>query len=232
MPSPMRRDYMRREIIGSATLYLGDCREVREHLADDLHCWNIVTDPPYGIGYRGRSGSKASISTTGKRSTEAVYGDGEPFEPALWLEHPCAFTGAQHFHERLPGGSFHVWNKRGPYKPLVQSDGDLIWISGPKRPLRIVDLVWRGICRTTENTEPIVHPTQKPVALMEWIIRELLAAEEMATGPIVDPYMGSGTTGVAAINCGEPFIGIEAVESHFTSACQRIERVQRQVRLA
>jgi site-specific DNA-methyltransferase (adenine-specific)/modification methylase len=188
----------------------------------------VVSDPPYGINYKGSTtGGKASISTTGKVFSVPIRGDDKPFDPAPFLAlAPCCFTGAQHFAERLPGGSYHVWNKRGPYAPLDQADGDLIWVGGPKRALRIVDMVWRGICRHVEHTSPIEHPTQKPVALMEWCIDKLGAG-----GVILDPFMGSGTTGVAAVKMGRPFVGIELDPAYFAVAVRRIEDAQRQTDL-
>lgn len=212
---------MRKEVIGNATLYLGDCRAMLPSVVADV----CVSDPPYGISYKSGPNSSASISTTKKRFQREIAGDSEPFDPAPFLRWPCAFTGAQHFHERLPAGAFHVWNKRGPYKPIDQADGDLIWIAGTKKPLRIIDLVWRGLCRTTEHSEPIEHPTQKPVALMSWMI------DQMPSGAVVDPFMGSGTTGVAAILSGRGFVGIELVPEYFDIACRRIEDAQRQGRL-
>ncbi len=208
---------MRIETIAEGvTLYLGDCREILPTLGKvDA----VVTDPPYGIGYVSGPISKNSISTTGKRFSVAIIGDDAPFDPAPWLttSDACCFTGAQHFAERLPGGSFHVWNKRVGYKPLDQADGDLIWISGEKRALRIIDLLWRGICRSTENDSKIEHPTQKPLALMDWCLKNLPDAST-----ILDPFMGSGTTGVAAVQLDRKFIGIEIEPRYFDIACRRI----------
>jgi site-specific DNA-methyltransferase (adenine-specific) len=215
---------MRREVIGLATLYLGDCRDIVASLPRPAA---VISDPPYGIGYKSGPNSRRSISTTKKRFERSIIGDNEPFDPAPWLALApvAAFTGAQHFHARLPeGGAFHVWNKRGPYEPIDQADGDLIWTTH-KAPLRVVDMVWRGICRTVEHNQPIEHPTQKPVALMKWCIG---AANVPEGGTILDPYLGSGTTGVAAVSMGHPFIGCEIDPGYFDTACRRIEAAQRQ----
>lgn len=210
-------------VIGNATLYLGDCMAILPLLPKvDV----VVSDPPYGIGYVSGPNSKNSISTTGRRHSVGIIGDDRPFDPAPFLSlAPCCFTGAQHFAERLPGGSFHVWNKRGPYEPLDQADGDLIWISGPKKALRIIDMVWRGICRQVENSAKIEHPTQKPVALMQWCL------DRMPGAIVFDPFMGSGTTGVAAIQAGRSFVGCEVDPTYFAVACRRIEDAQRQAPL-
>lgn len=215
---------MRVETIGDATLYLGDCLEVLSNLKTDA----VVSDPPYGINYISGANSRSSISTTKKRFTVGILGDDKPFDPApfLALAQACCFTGAQHFAERLPGGTFHVWNKRGPYAPIDQADGDLIWVSGKKRPLRIVDMVWRGLCRKVEHTSAIEHPTQKPIALMTWCIEQVGDAET-----ILDPFMGSGTTGVAAAQMGKKFIGVERDPAYFEIACRRIGEAVKQSQL-
>lgn len=222
---------MRKEVIGNATLIFGDS-EVSALTADAHAAYRFflfVSDPPYGIGYKSGPNSRNSISTTGKRFEEEIEGDDKPFQPEPWLQAGFAgyaMTGAQHYASRLPdAGSFHVWNKRGPYKPIDQADGDLIWTTA-NEPLRIFDGVWRGLCRSLEHNEPIVHPTQKPVALMAWMI-EMLPVGEV----VFDPYMGSGSTGLAALRLGRKFVGWEKREHHFEVACRRIEDAQRQERL-
>lgn len=211
-------------IAEGVTLYLGDCREILPTLGKiDA----VVTDPPYGQGHKRGGSSKNSISTTKKVFTETITGDDRPFDPSPWVAlAPCCFTGAHWFYDRLPpGGGFHVWNKRGPYEPIDQADGDLIWLS-ERSNLRIVDLVWRGLCRTTEHTSPIEHPTQKPIALMEWCLGAMPTANI-----ILDPFMGSGTTGVAAVRLGRKFIGIEIEPKYFDIACRRINSATRQTDL-
>jgi site-specific DNA-methyltransferase (adenine-specific) len=206
--------------IGNATLYHGDCMEVLPVVADA-----VVSDPPYGAGYVNGPNSPASISTTGKRAREAIVDDDRPFDPAPWVAFPeCVFTGAQYFYDRLPaGGSLHSWDKRGDYKPLDQSDADIIWRKTPGAS-RTFRLVWRGICRHAEYHEEIRHPTQKPVALMDWLVR-------MTAGTVLDPFMGSGTTGVACAALNRPFVGIEVERKYFDIACERIAAAYAQGRL-
>lgn len=211
-------------VIGNATLYHGDCLEILPTLPKvDA----VVTDPPYGARYRSGPNSKNSISTTGKRFQEMVKNDDRPFDPSPFVVFAeVVFTGAQYFYDRLPaGGSLHCWDKRGEYKALDQSDADIIWrkTGGASRTFYCV---WRGLCRHTEHDEEIVHPTQKPIALMEWCIKQ---AGEPQT--ILDPFMGSGTTGVACANLGRSFIGIEIEKKYFDIACERIENAQRQGRM-
>jgi site-specific DNA-methyltransferase (adenine-specific)/modification methylase len=86
--------------------------------------------------------------------------------------------------------------------------------------------MWNGMLRASERNAPRVHPTQKPIALMEWCIAQ---AGEVAS--VVDPFMGSGTTGVACANLGKAFIGIEREQRYFEIACERIAAAQSQQRL-
>jgi DNA modification methylase len=204
----------------------GDCLElVGQIRGKDFDLIDaVVSDPPYGISYRSGKNSRNSISSTGKRFTESIYGDREPFNPEPWLFFPvCVFTGAQHFYTKLtPNGSLHAWDKRGDYKPLDQSDSDIVW-SSRKLNSRTFHCVWRGLCRNVEITEPILHPTQKPVELMAWCI-------ELA-GPaktILDPFCGSGSTLVAAAKLGRHFLGFEMSPEYCEIARKRIAAVEAQ----
>jgi site-specific DNA-methyltransferase (adenine-specific)/modification methylase len=197
------------------TIYHGDCREILPTLPKvDA----VITDPPYGARYKSGPNSHNSISSTGKRFTESIRNDDVDFQPIPFLIAPdVMFTGAQYFYDRLPaGGSLHVWDKRGDYKPLDQSDADIIWHNKPGAS-RTLHLVWRGLCRHVEVCEPIVHPTQKPVELMVWLIQRV---PEVKT--ILDPFMGSGTTLVAAKNLGRKAIGIEIEEKYCEIAAKRL----------
>jgi site-specific DNA-methyltransferase (adenine-specific) len=184
----------------------GDCLSVLPTL-DGESIAAVVTDPPYGAGWK-HSGRPGKLSTTGKSFGIEVGGDNRDFDPSPWMMFPAvAFTGAQYFYDRLPsGGSLHVWNKRGHYKPLDHGDGDIVWINR-RACCRVFDLVWRGICRHAEHDQMILHPTQKPVALMLWMM-DLLGIPEGAT--VLDPYAGSGTLGVACLKSGRKCILIES----------------------
>lgn len=201
------------------TIYNADCREVLPSLSTvDA----VITDPPYGMSYRSGANSSNSISSTGKRFTDSIIGDDGPFDPTPWIAWPAAFTGAQWFYDRLPaGGSIHTWNKRGDYKPLDQADADQIWCS-VRKPSRILGLVWRGLCRHSEHLDPIVHPTQKPVELMAWMMVELCDVPEGAL--VLDPFMGSGTTLRAAKDLGRKAIGIEIEERYCEIAANRLRQ--------
>ncbi len=192
----------------------GDCRDVLPHLPPvDL----VLTDPPYGMSYRPGGGSPGLLHSRGHKRAEVVRGDDEPFDPAPWLAvAPCAFFGAQWFFSTLPPGEFFVWDKRGDYRPIDQRDFDLVWTNAGKAG-RIIRCVWRGLCRETEAQDKILHPTQKPVRLMRDILDALPPSQT-----ILDPFMGSGTTLVAARDLGRKAIGVEICEKYCEIAAKRL----------
>jgi hypothetical protein len=120
-----------------------------------------------------------------------------------------------------PASKWLVWDKinSGDF-----ADCELAWtnLGGAVRMFRHM---WNGMLRDSERGSPRVHPTQKPVALMRWCVEQAKAKN------VLDPFMGSGSTGVACVGMGVRFVGIEADERYFTTACRRIEDEQRQSRL-
>ena len=215
---------MRTEVIGDATLYLGDCLEILPTLGQvDA----VVADPPYGISFaHGGGGGKLARST--QFAGAAIHGDDSPFDPMPWLSFPQVILwGGNHFASRLPDSAcWLTWDKRDGVCSNDQADCEHAW-TNIKGPARIKRLLWNGMLKATERGEVRVHPTQKPVALMEWCLN--LAPKTTLT--VADPFMGSGTTGVACANMGKTFYGIERERKYFDIACKRIEDAYRQVRL-
>lgn len=222
---------MQRVDIGNAVLILGDCRETIGCEQFDA----IVTDPPYGIGFV-HSGGGGIFSNGERKSTRfggvKVHGDDEPFDPSHLTATgvPMCLWGAIHFADRLPikpGHRWLCWDKgfaRTPGKHF--SHFEAAW-TNRKAACRLKKWVWDGCFRQEEgNREPRVHPTQKPIGIMRWSIDQL-----GVSGRIADPYMGSGTTGVACAQLGLPFIGWEIDRQHFETACQRIKAAQHQTAL-
>lgn len=219
--------------IGRATLYLADCEDVWPLIPGDAA---LVCDPQYGGGRfvsnqnSSRKGAGATmIRTDGDFGATAA--DAREFDPTnflLWKN--VVLWGANHFCDRLPPGHRWLdWDKLAGKTPVPGgSDMELAWTS-EKGPSRSFTHLWRGIMRDGE--ENVVnggklHPYQKPVALMAWCI-----GLQPYAPVIVDPHMGSGSTGVAALRMGREFIGVEIEPKHFEVACRRIEDEQRQARL-
>lgn len=227
------------EHIGNATLYLGDCMEILPTLPKvDA----VITDPPYGQAYKvntfyaGGKRDNAVVQRNGKTLLVRpnvypdIHGDDKPFDPTPWLSAASTVLlwGAHKFADRLPAGGWLVWDKVPTGKVRDQGDGGAAWINRDQ-PLRMFRLLWDGLCvgegarHEVTAGQQRVHPTQKPEVLMRWCI-------EQAGRPasILDPYMGAGSTGVAAIQMGLHFIGCEIEPRYFDIACRRIEEAQRQ----
>ncbi len=196
------------------TIYHGDCREILPSLPRvDL----VLTDPPYGIHYQHSGGGKGKHS---RRICEPVSGDGEPFDPIVWLTFPeVILWGANHFASRLPDSAWLAWDKLDGLDAYDSfSDVEFAWRSGGPRKDRIFRYMWKGICQAGEKF-PRLHPTQKPEALMRWCL-SLVPDAEM----ILDPYMGSGTTPRAAKDLGRKAIGIEIEEKYCEIAANRLRQ--------
>lgn len=207
-----------KRVIGDCTLYCADCLDVMKDMPDkSVDC--VVTDPPYGIAHVMSQGGLSP------RNTRPIVGDDKPFNPTPFFRWPCIMFGGDHFANKLPGGVLHVWDKNpnGAVSDAF-SDAELIWTSWVCAR-RIFRHLWKGMCQASEKGgKQRWHPTQKPVALMEWCINK-------TTGTVLDPFMGSGTTGVACVNLGRKFIGIEIDPDYFEIACRRIEEAYQQPRL-
>lgn len=225
-------------IAEGVTLYLGDCREILPTLGKvDA----VVTDPPYGQDYKvntfykGGTRNSAVVQRNGKSLIvnptiyEPIVGDREPFDPTLLLElaPEILIFGAHKFADRLPPGGWLVWDKVPTGKVRDQGDGEAAWINRDQ-PMRIFRLLWDGLCVGEGARHEVTagqkryHPSQKPEVLMSWCLNFIKGAA------ILDPFMGAGSTGVAAVRAGRRFIGIEIVEKYFDIACRRIAEATKQ----
>lgn len=197
------------------SLYLGDCRDILPTIAPRNGA--LVSDPPYGISYKKGSGGKGKHNV---RNIEAIAGDTEPFDPSPFIDFPDVILwGANHYAARLPHGRWLAWDKLAGLAEFDSfSDVEFAWRRGRGKD-RIFSHLWKGICKDSEKGggKERWHPTQKPIALMQWCIKQ--TSEPL----IIDPYMGVGTTGIAAIACGRRFIGIEIDPGYFEIAKARIE---------
>ena len=218
-------------IIGNATLYCGDCLDILPHLTGiDA----VITDPPYGMNLntdnsRFSGGNTASVLKRGRRGKGTANGapilhDDEPFDPSPWLNFDkVVLWGVNHFGQRVPAGTQLVWIKRFDKAfGSFLSDAEIAWMKGGHGVYCKRDLTLNGEALTR------VHPTQKPVPLMAWCM-EKAKVPEGAT--VLDPFCGSGSTGVACIQTGRKFIGIEKDPTYFDIARRRLEYELAQGRL-
>jgi len=213
--------------IGDATLYLGDCLEILPTLGEvDA----VVTDPPYGYEYQS---SRVAKTTTAEWMKQQIQGDTD--------------TSLRDFCLQWHNGSFACF---GSWK-MPKPDGVkavLIWDKGPASGMGDLSFPWKGSWEeiyiggdgwsghrdegviknkwiVTRKSMGRTHPNEKPVSLLEHLV------EKAPPNTVFDPFMGSGTTGVACANLGRKFIGIEIEPKYFDIACERIEAAYAQGRL-
>lgn len=194
------------------TIYNGDCRELLPELRRRHRFDLLLTDPPYGDNHD-TDYSRFTGGAGVPRSRHArIEGDVEPFDPSplLTLECQAILFGANRFSDKLPCGSWLVWDKRtsGGAKN-VMSDGEAAWWS-KGRGLYIYSHSWDGFNRGSERGTAY-HPTQKPVALMRWCLQR---ANLKPGALVLDPYMGSGPIARACLELGYRYIGIELSEGY------------------
>lgn len=226
------------ETIGNAELYLGDCRDILPTLPKvDA----VITDPPYGIkaddkahksgemaernralGSAGNKGGRGWVNY-GLSDWDVERPEREIFDALLAITQAGATLivwGGNYFTDYLPPTmQWLVWDKG--QRDFSLADCEFAW-SSQWNAARIFNYA-----RASALQDGKEHPTQKPIALIEWCINQCKNKPQT----ILDPFMGSGTTGVACMNLGRRFIGVEIEPKYFDISCRRIEDAQRQSRL-
>jgi len=215
----------RKEVIGDATLYLGDCLEILPTLGKvDA----VVTDPPYGIN--NEKFRSTLPQTKGMGDRRAIVGDDSTAVVqsmmALCSDAQLVIWGANNFPNLLPHkGRWLCWDKRmcGKADKMLGSSFELAWTSKRTGFDKMIRGMHGGVVNADGGAR--VHPTQKPIEVMARSVKTFDAET------ILDPFMGSGTTGVACANLGRKFIGIEIEEKYFDIACERVQAAYAQGRL-
>lgn len=213
------------ECIGSATLYLGDARAIIGSISADV----LISDPPYGNGTvlgmgggdRGEGGMWADVGipcdTTLEVRDEVVAAAGLPFAVLASVRSPLAPAGTKGTLFWEKGEHVGAGDLRFPWKPNVE----LIHVGGEgwrheRRQTSVLRFNAIAGCVGNRNDGHRWHPFEKPVELMAHLI------ERAPAGVVLDPFMGSATTAVAALQAGRRFIGIEVVPEFFELACKRV----------
>jgi site-specific DNA-methyltransferase (adenine-specific) len=239
----MSGPWTRKEVIGDATLYLGDCREVLPTLAVD----HVISDPPYedelhgAMGRIQRNDGQSMVTDLGFAGINATRGDVAALAVAASSGWAILFTLAE---------GVRAW-RDDLQSAGAKWDTTCFWVKpdasprfngqGPARGAECFVTAWcgtgyrrwnaggkRGIYTHCVNVgRQGEHPTEKPVPLMAEIVADFTRPGEL----ICDPFLGSGATGVAALRLGRRFVGIEQNERWFDLACRRIEEAYRQPRL-
>ncbi len=206
------------------TLYYGDCNFILPNI-DANKIELLLTDPPYGINLR-RSYKKNKRTALAKcNDFQPIHGDNRPFDPQPLLKFSrCVIFGANNFAGQLPSSqSWLVWDKlngltsKRKFGFNDSADAELAW-TNLGGPIRLIPHRWMGMLKESERREKRVHPTQKPVALMEWIIEHFTKEGDL----ILDPYAGSGSTLIAARNTGRKCIGIECSRQYCQAILSRL----------
>ena len=185
----------------------------------------VVTDPPYGIANNTNSkrftnGNRDFQRGEGRNDWPEVLGDNRPFDPSPWIASPkVVLWGANHFSSLLPPGTTLVWIKKSDLLfGTFLSDAEIGWMKGGYGVF-CFRKQFPPPSRMKEAGGSCAHPNQKPIDLMKWCIGRL----NLPPGAtILDPYMGSGTTGVAAVQLGFRFIGVEENPAYYDTAKRRI----------
>jgi site-specific DNA-methyltransferase (adenine-specific)/modification methylase len=209
---------IREERIGGQRLILGDCREIIGDLTFDAVC----TDPPYGIAESGKKNASRRGLAPPRDYGDFAW-DNARADLSILPDCPRIIWGGN-YYPLPPAPRWLVWDKEnsGDF-----ADGEMAWCSVPGA-MRIFRWQWNGFIRKGEmdkTRNPVfrVHPTQKPVALMEWCLGFLPNAQT-----ILDPFMGSGTTLIACERLARNGTGIELDPDYFDMACKRVDEATRQ----
>ncbi len=198
-------------------LYLGDCLEVMKSIPDKS-VDAVITDPPYGIGESNEKNATrenmAKPRDYGHYEWDTKPATGEQISTIRRVSKNQVIFGGNYF-DLPPTPCWIVWDKQNGNNDFA--DCELAWTSFSSA-VRKVEWMWNGMIR--KGNEERHHPTQKPLGVMRWI-----------GDTILDPFMGSGTTGVACVQTGRNFIGVEIDEGYFKIAEKRIADAQQQMRL-
>lgn len=205
--------YVRKVEIGDCTLYEADCLKVMPHL-EGIDA--VVTDPPYGVKEKIAVKASARKRWLTRREGDVEWDVLSPHAIAIAVSNAqySIIWGGQ-FYDLPPSRCWLVWNKI--IRNFSTSVCELAWTNLDK-PVDAFDYSHGQLA-----TEGKQHPTQKPLGLMRWCLGHIPEART-----ILDPFMGSGTTGVAAVKMGRRFIGIEREPQYFDIACRRIEEAMRE----
>ena len=210
------------QVIGDAVLFNADCLAVLPTLGKvDA----VVTDPPYGIGEAaGKNASRGNVAVAkdyGVAAWDDTTADAAVAAAITLARWSIVFGG--NYYSLPPTPCWLVWDKLNGANDFA--DCELAWTNLPKA-VRRLRYLWNGMLKAPGETRGD-HPTQKPIGVMTWCLQQLPTDAHT----ILDPFMGSGTTGVACAKLGRRFIGIEIEPRYFDIACKRIEEAYRQPRL-
>ena len=209
------------------TLHCGDCLEYMRGMPDKS-VDAVITDPPYGVGrdegFEGFGGFGTPIARTryfgnwDKTRPDKIY-----FDEMQRISNLALIFGGNYFADYLPvSGHWVVWDKKQTMPTF--GDCELVWTNSKRKSIKWIQREWNGLLGKEDTRQ---HATQKPIKIMTWLIENY--TKDIDT--IFDPFMGSGTTGVACVQLGRNFIGCEIDPGYFAIAEKRIAEAQLQMRM-
>lgn len=197
------------QLAEGVTLYLSDCRDILPSLGKvDA----VVTDPPYGILSEGSAATKRGGWNEGFSWDESAPSAG--FMAQILGAGECSLIWGGCHMELPPTLGYLIWDKG--CEGLNFGEVEYCWTS-----LKFAPRMFRFRAAGMDGGKE--HPTQKPIQVMRWCLGFVPKANT-----ILDPFMGSGTTGIAAIKLGRKFLGIEIEPKYFDIACRRISEALKQ----
>lgn len=211
------------------TLYLGDCLDYMRTM-EPGSVDAVITDPPYGIEINRHAKIIGVATEHSRQSTELSWDDTRPdkdhFDGIKKVSKNQIVFGANYFWENFYSSSCYIiWDKRGNLPKVPFCDTEFAWTSFIDKPSKRYVVINHGFIR--DGNDSRLHPTQKPLKLMLSIIEDFTNPGDL----IFDPFMGSGTTGVAALQLGRRFIGCEIDPGYFAIAEKRIKQATAQMLL-
>jgi len=222
---------MRVEHIGDATLYLADCMDVMRDMPDNAFELAIV-DPPYGLGVNGDNIIPNKSGDLNHKYDSSKMWDTDRPPPEYFDElrrvsvNQIIWGGNYYFDILGLGGGIVIWDKLNGES--LYADGELAWVSrGLQKRLRIFRHQWCGAFKASERGEDKIHPTQKPVALYKWLLKNYAKPGNK----ILDTHGGSGSSVIACLDMGYEIMWIEKDPDYFEAALKRIKDFAAQPKL-
>lgn len=223
-PEPL---FHRGELRERIELHCGDCLQVLRSIADasiDL----ILTDPPYGIDIARKSNNFGVATEHSRRATAQTWDTAIPdsryFKEMFRVSRNQIVFGANYFwNEFYPTQCYIIWDKRGTLPKVPFCDTEFAWTSFIDRMPKKYTVINHGFIRGTKD-EPTGHPTQKPTELFTMILEDF----SRPGNTILDPFAGSFSVGVACMQTGRNFIGVEISEDYYRTGKARVEAAQAQ----
>lgn len=216
--------------------YNMDCIEGMKQFPDKYFDLAVV-DPPYGIGYDadaqkvagtmfGKSKAKKSIYHTA--NWDAAPPNDEYFIELFRVSKNQVIWGGNYFKQLPPSRSFICWDKKIGILKNNFSDCEYAWMNPELGVARIFRYLWAGMLQQEmKNKENRIHPTQKPVALYEWILNNYASKDDI----ILDTHVGSASSLIACRNTGHKYVGFEIDPVYYAKAKERLDRAEAQTQI-